>query len=56
MDIDEVKQYIKKNLKIQIWYDDEKTVKVALLLENESIYESSVWLPFENQEYDDYGN
>jgi hypothetical protein len=53
---EEIKEYIKNNLKIQIWYDDEKTVKVELLLENEPICQNDVWLPFQENEYDDYGN
>jgi hypothetical protein len=53
---EEIKEYIKNNLKIQIWYDDAKTVKIELLLEDESICQSDVWLPFQENEYDDYGN
>jgi hypothetical protein len=56
MNENELKEYLKNHLQVNLWYDDDNTVEIDLCLNGEVISESRVYLPFKSNDYDDYGN
>jgi hypothetical protein len=52
---EEIKKYLEENLSIFAELND-NTIDIFLRLEGEVISNTKVFLPFEDLDYDDYGN